>query len=352
MADQLKIGYLGLNDAAPIIMAQELGFYKKFDLDVHLVRQNSWSTLRDRLHTGDLHAAHMLAPMPLASSLGLGCECTDIFTPLVLSLNGNAITMSNSLVEEIKDCNQLDKITYPLDAGLLKAVVAQRQKQQKQKIRLAHVFPFSCHYYQLLDWLKRGGVSQEDIEFHVLPPRDMHLNLNDNLIDGYCVGGPWNAQAVRQGTGITVATSCDIWGDAAEKVLGISYTTYEQRPEVFQRLVNALLEACYWLDSPAHRFDASVVLSSASYLNTPLDVVCPSLMGICLTKQGDASRDLPNYNIFGGKQNKLNIPNVADAHTFATYMYSQHYIAALPSEQYLSQIYRSDFISKFALNWE
>ncbi|MEM0911413.1 MAG: CmpA/NrtA family ABC transporter substrate-binding protein [Pseudomonadota bacterium] len=352
MADQLKIGYLGLNDAAPIIMAKELDLYAKYELDVHLVRQNSWSTLRDRLHMGDIHAAHMLAPMPLASSLGLGCESTDIFTPMVLSLNGNAITLSTAVVEEIKQSNQLKEIVYPLDASLLKAVVEQRHKRKKQKLRLAHVFPFSCHHYQLLDWLKRGGVNQEDIEFHVLPPHDMHFNLNDQIIDGYCVGGPWNAQAVREGTGITVATSCDIWGDAAEKVLGISYATYESRPEVFQRLINALLESCYWLDSPAHRFDASVVLSSPTYLNAPLDVVCPSLMGICLTERGSPSRDLPNYNIFGNKDNKLNIPNVADAHTFSTYMYSQHYIAALPSEQYLSQIYRSDLISKFALDWD
>ncbi len=350
MADKLKIGYLGLNDAAPIIMAKELGIYSNFDLDVHLVRQNSWSTLRDRLHMGDIHAAHMLAPMPLASSLGLGCDSTDIFTPLVLSLNGNAITLSTTLLDEIKICNELDEVSLPLDASLLNNVISRRQSQNKDKLRLAHVFPFSCHYYQLLDWLKRGGINHHDIDFHVLPPRDMHFNLNNHIIDGYCVGGPWNAQAVRQGTGVTVATSCDIWGDAAEKVLGIHYDTYSSQPDVFQRLINALLEACDWLDTPAHRFDASVVLASSDYLNAPLDAVCPSLMGICLTQLGATSRDLPNYNIFGNRNNKLNIPNVVDAHTFATYMYSQHYIEALPSEQYLSHIYRSDLISKIALD--
>jgi NitT/TauT family transport system ATP-binding protein/nitrate/nitrite transport system substrate-binding protein len=158
----LTLGFIPLTDSAPLIVAKEMGFFSQWGLNVTLQKQNSWATLRDKLHVGLLDAAQMLAPMPLASSLGLGCAKVKVITPLVLSLNGNAITLSETLYKEILQENNLAHVTLPLAAYLLQKVIKVRKKQNRPKLRFATVFPYSCHYYQLRDWLDSANISEAD----------------------------------------------------------------------------------------------------------------------------------------------------------------------------------------------
>ncbi len=307
----LNLGFIPLTDSAPLIVALEMGFFADWGLNVTLSKQNSWATLRDKLHAGLLDAAQMLAPMPFASALGLGVEPKKVIAPLVLSLNGNAITLSESLHHEILKANKLSHITLPMAAYLLKEVISQRKLQGAPKLTFANVFPYSCHYYQLRDWLKSGEIADSDVDIVVVPPVNMVNFLEIGEIDGFCVGGPWNAKAVRAGIGITTLTSFDIWQDSPEKVLGLLASFYQQFPNTVLAMCAALKQACTWLETIPNRFEAARILSKSQYLDAPLDVIAPSLLGSCLTHKNSEPRIIPSYNQFSASHNgSLNQPEL------------------------------------------
>lgn len=295
---QLKIGFVKLTDAAPYIIAKELGIYEKFGLNVELLAQNSWSTLRDKLEMGLLDAAQMLAPMPFASQVGMSGNRKDIIVPMITSQNGNGVTLSKYLCEEIKVENDLTEIPYPMPANLLKKVIIQKRKSNQTRLKIACVFPFSCHYLQLIDYLQAADIHIDEIECVFMPPTSMAMSLQSGDIDGFCVGGPYNAKSVRNDTGLTILTSYDIWQDRAEKVLAITQSDYEKMPDVYEHLCAALIEACQWLKEVPNRFEAARIMASAKYLDTSIDIVAPSLLGSCLTAQGTSPRHIPHYNRF------------------------------------------------------
>ena len=299
----INIGFVPLTDSAPLIVAKELGFFDKWGLRVNLCKQNSWATLRDKLHAGVIDAAQMLAPMPIASTLGLSVAPKEVITPLVLSLNGNAITLSEQLYLEILQANKLSGITLPMAAYLLQEVVFKRKEAGKDKLKFANVFPYSCHNYQLRDWLKSGNLNEKDVEIVIVPPINMVHFLESGEIDGFCVGGPWNAKAVRAGIGVTALTSYDIWQDSPEKVLGILGEFYQQHPNTVLAMCAALKEACDWLDSIPNRFEAARIMCSDEYLDARLDVIAPSLLGSCLTHRNESPRLIAGYNQFSGNDN-------------------------------------------------
>lgn len=305
----LTLGFIPLTDSAPLIVAKELGFFSQWGLEVKLQKQNSWATLRDKLHAGLLDATQMLAPMPIASSLGLGCAKINVITPLVLSLNGNAITLSEKLHKEILKENDLVHVTLPLAAYLLQKVITVRKQQNRPKLRFATVFPYSCHAYQLRDWLASANISEEDLDIVVVPPANMVAFLQSGEIDGCCVGGPWNAKAVRAGIGLTALTSFDIWQDSPEKVLGLLESFYQSKPNTVLALTAALKQACIWLESIPNRFEAARLLSSEQYLDAAVDVIAPSLIGSCLTHISLPPREIPSYNQFSKSNNgSINVP--------------------------------------------
>jgi ABC-type nitrate/sulfonate/bicarbonate transport system substrate-binding protein len=309
----LTLGFIPLTDSAPLIVAKEMGFFNQWGLNVKLQKQNSWATLRDKLHAGLLDATQMLAPMPLASSLGLGCSKVHVITPLVLSLNGNAITLSEKLHQEILSENNLAHVTLPLAAYLLQKVISVRKRQSRPKLRFASVFPYSCHYYQLRDWLASANISEEDLDIVVVPPVNMVAFLQSGEIDGCCVGGPWNAKAVRAGIGLTALTSFDIWQDSPEKVLGLLASFQQVKPNTVIALSAALKQACIWLESIPNRFEAARLLSSDQYLDASVDVIAPSLIGSCLTHISMPPRAIPSYNQFskpsnGSSNGSINVP--------------------------------------------
>lgn len=294
----LSIGFIPLTDSAPLIVAKELGFFQHWGLDVQLKKQNSWATLRDKLHAGILDGAQMLAPMPIASTLGLGTSSHHVIAPLVLSLNGNAITLTEELHQEVLSANGLAELPMPMSAKLLDQVVEDRKQKGADKLTFATVFPYSCHHYQLRDWLNEGGLNENDVAIMIVPPVNMVQAMESGDIDGFCVGGPWNAKAVRGGIGVTVVTSTEIWPDAPEKVLGLMAQFAESKPNTAIALCAALKQACDWLESIPNRFEAATLLSKQRYLGENLEVIAPSLIGSCLTRLHESPRNITSYNQF------------------------------------------------------
>lgn len=294
----LKLGFIKLTDSAPFIIAKERGIFDKYGLSVELIAQNSWATLRDKLEAGLLDAAHMLAPMPFASQAGVSGARTDIIAPLVTSQNGNGITLASWLCEQIKSYAGLDTLPNPMPSWLLKKAIEERKQQGLPKLKFASVFPYSCHYLQLIDYLAFSNIDLSEIECVFMPPTNMSMSLQSGDIDGFCVGGPYNAKSVRNNTGVTVLTSYDIWQDKVEKVLAITEQAYLSSPDTYHKLCAALIDACQWLKDVPNRFEAARIISSDKYLDTAIDIVAPSLLGSCLTEYDASPRQIPHYNRF------------------------------------------------------
>lgn len=291
---ELTLGFMPLTDCAPLIVAKELGYFAKFGLNVTLSKQNSWASMRDKIAANVLDAGQLLAPMPLAGALGVDHLCHDLVAPFVLSRNGNAITLSRSLFEQIQPA---DELTLSLDASCLAPIVL-KLKALGKKLTFATVYPYSCHYLQLLSYFEQGGIDPNDINIVIISPANMVSALRHNDIDGFCVGGPYNAKAVREGVGITVATSMDVWPDLPEKVLGFKRQWYLKNTNTAYALLSALLLACHWLSKIPNRFEAAKLLSHKEYINASIDVIAPSLLGSCLTMKGEAPREVALYNRF------------------------------------------------------
>lgn len=339
----LDIGIVALTDCAPLVIAKHLGLFEKWGLNVNLHLQHSWATVRDRLHAGLLDAAQVLAPMPLASTLGLnGAKC-DVINAFNLSMNGNGITLSVSLFEQIKQLNNGQIPSLPLDSDWIKQVMQQRLENGQSKLRFAAVYPYSCHFYQLRDWLLLAGIDVDnDIETIIIPPTEMTTALENDEIDGFCVGTPWNTKAVRAGIGATVITSCDIWHEAPEKVLAVTKQWQEANPNTFLALLAAVQQSCEWLAFTANRFEAAIILQS--YLDESLDVIAPSLIGSCLTTKDGMPREIPAYNRFISKN--ANLPQIGQGRILLDKMILAKQLpndfTQAMKQQLLKDVYRPD----------
>lgn len=295
---RLELGYLRLSDSAPVIMAQEMGLYKKYGLNVTLRREVSWANLRDKLVTGTLDAAQMLAPLPLATSMGLGGMRAEVLTGLALSLNGNAITVSPSLAAGIAEHGG-DVIDSARSTALGLAAHL-RKIPDSNPLTFASAHSFSCHTFELRLWLKAGGIDPDrDVRIIVLPPEQMVDSLARGIIDGFCVGEPWNSIAVQGGIGSVQATGHQILNNSIEKVLGVTRQWHQHNSTTHLRLRLALLEACAWLAYPANRKQAAGVLAAANYLDLPVDYLLPSLTGQYVFSKDCKPTELPHFHVFG-----------------------------------------------------
>jgi ABC-type nitrate/sulfonate/bicarbonate transport system substrate-binding protein len=259
----LKLGFVALLDCAPLVVAREKGFFKKHGLNVVLCKESSWASIRDKVSFGLYDAAHMLAPMPLASTLGLNGNKTPMLTALALSQNGTAITLSQEyymqLAEQVKDWSDSEKV-----GNTFRQLI---QKSARKPI-IATVYPYSNHHYQLRYWLEKQGIDIEnDIQLVAVPPTKMLTNLSSGVIDGYCVGEPWNSLALMDQIGGLVTTGHQIWGSHMEKVLGVTQTWADQHPASHKALVNALHDACQWSESIANKDELNRLLALPPYLD-------------------------------------------------------------------------------------
>lgn len=291
----LKLLYLRLTDSAPLIIAGELGLFERYGLNVELQRETSWATLRDKLIGGAADAAAILAPMPLTLKQTLPQCDEQLLSGLILSCNGNAITLSQTL------CAQLDQTSGNTGAAL-KSHIAGRTNSDKP-LTFASVYPFASHTLQLRHWLSRAGINPDvDVRIVVLPPEQMVDHLRRGDIDGYCVGEPWNTLAVQEGIGVIAVPSNDLMPAMPEKVLAVTRSWHEANTATHLALRAALLEACGWLSDRSRRRDAVGILARPEYLGLPETVIAASLDDELLTQHGQAPRKNPGWHLFAHPQ--------------------------------------------------
>jgi ABC-type nitrate/sulfonate/bicarbonate transport system substrate-binding protein len=251
----IRLGYIRLLDAAPLIVAESLGMFRDAGLNVELKREVGWATIRDKLAFGDLDVTQALSPMPFVMQLGIGVTPSKVITGMVLSCNGNAITLSKQLREEGVDDG--DSLRRYITSGY-----------RPRKLVLGVVSLYSSHHFMLCRWLETHGIDpKKDVIITVLPPEQVLRNLRSGNIDGFCVGEPWNSVAVEEGFGWCPATSEQIASGYPEKVLATTERFYDERPEDYLRLVRVLNHACELCDAEEQRTAILNILSKPNYLN-------------------------------------------------------------------------------------
>jgi nitrate/nitrite transport system substrate-binding protein len=311
--DQLKLGFIKLTDMAPLAIAYEKGYFEDEGLYVTLEPQANWKVLLDRVITGELDGAHMLAGQPIGATVGIGTKA-EVITAFSMDLNGNAATVSNEVWSLMKAKVPVDaqgKPVHPIKADYLKPVVDQFRAAGKP-FRMAMVFPVSTHNYELRYWLAAGGIHpgfyspsdvsgqiKADVLISVTPPPQMPATLEAGTINGFCVGEPWNQQAIAKGVGVPIITDYEIWKNNPEKVFGVTRAWAEKNPNTHVALVKALVRAGMWLDAnnDANRKEAAQILSRSEYVGADYRVIANSMTGTFEYGRGD-KRSLPDFNVF------------------------------------------------------
>ncbi len=313
--EDLKFGFIKLTDMAPLAIAYEKGYFEDEELFVQLEAQANWKVLLDGVINGELDGAHMLAGQPLAATIGYGTRA-HIVTPLSMDLNGNGITVSNEVWKQMKPHipKRADgKPKHPISASALKKVV-DKYKDEGKPFKMGMVFPVSTHNYELRYWLAAGGLHpgyyapdkgdtsgtiDADVLLSVTPPPQMPATMEAGTIYGYCVGEPWNQQAVFKGIGVPVITDYEIWKNNPEKVFGMTREFTEKNPNTTVRIVKAMIRAAKWLDDNdnANRPEAVKILSKPGYVGADYEVIANSMTGTFEYEKGD-KRPVPDFNVF------------------------------------------------------
>lgn len=359
--EELKFGFIKLTDMAPLAIAYENGYFEDEGLYVTLEAQANWKVLLDGVIDGQLDGAHMLAGQPLAATIGFGTKA-HIVTPFSMDLNGNGITVSNAVWDEMKPNipKQADgKPVHPIKADYLKPVVDSYKKKGKP-FKMGMVFPVSTHNYELRYWLAAGGIHPGYYAPHkgdtagtinaeallsVTPPPQMPATLEAGTIYGYCVGEPWNQQAVFKGIGVPVITDYEIWKDNPEKVFGMTKEFTEKYPNTTVRVVKAMIRAAKWLDenNNANRPAAVKILSKPNYVGADYKVIANSMTGTFEYEKGD-KRSVPDFNVFF--RYNATYPYYSDAIWYLTQMRRWGQISEAKSDDWYMKtaksVYRPD----------
>ncbi|QHU99509.1 nitrate ABC transporter ATP-binding protein [Synechocystis sp. CACIAM 05] len=263
----LDLGFIPLTDCAPLVVAKEKGFFQKHGLEqVNLVKEPSWQAIADGIRERRLDGAQMVAGMPLALTLGMGGKTPlPMITAMVMSRNGNAITLSKKFAEA--GVKTLEDLRLKL------------AETPDQVATLGMVHPASMQNLLLRYWLASGSIDpDQDINLMRLPPPQMVANLEAGNIDGFCVGEPWNSYAVKQDLGYVIATDLDIWNGHPEKVLGVREEWVNKYPATHLALVKALLEACEYCDDRRHRQEILDYLALPQYVGTSTEYISPGFL--------------------------------------------------------------------------
>ena len=331
--EQLKLGFIKLTDMAPLAIAYEKGFFEDEGLYVTLEPQANWKVVLDRVITGELDGSHMLAGQPLGASIGIGTKA-DIITAFSMDLNGKAVTVSNEVWGLMKAAVPNDatgKPQHPISAKALEPAL-EKFKASGKSFKMAMVFPVSTHNYILRYWLAAGGINpgfyspadvngntHADVLLSVTPPPQMPATLEAGTISGYCVGEPWNQQAILKGVGVPVIADSDIWRNNPDKVFGVTKAWADKYPRTHIAVVKALLRATMWLDANngANRKEAAQILSRPEYVGADYRVIANSMTGTFEFARGD-KRAYPDFNVFF--RYHANYPYYSDAIWYLTQM--------------------------------
>jgi nitrate/nitrite transport system substrate-binding protein len=355
---ELKFGFIKLTDCAPLVIAKEKGFFDDEGLDVTLEAQANWKILLDRVISGELDGAHMLAGQPIAATIGFGTKA-HIITAFSMDLNGNGITVSKDIWQQMQAADPTLKgepIARPVKADALKPIV-QQFKAKGTPLRLGMVFPVSTHNYYLRYWLAAGGInpgyytadningtSGGDVLLSVTPPPQMPATMAQGTIQGYCVGEPWNQQAVLRGIGVSVVTDYEVWKNNPEKVFGVTAEWARKYPNTHLAVIRALIRAAKWLDaSPENRKEACKILSEPQYVGADYKVIANSMTGTWEYYPGD-TRPVPDFNVFF--RYNATYPYYSDCIWFLTQMRRWGQISEPKSDQWYAdtakEVYRPD----------
>ena len=357
--EDLTIGFIKLTDMAPLAVAYELGYFEDEGLFVTLEAQANWKVLLDGVISGELDGAHMLAGQPLAATIGYGTEA-HIITPFSMDLNGNAITVSNEIWDEMKPNVPLmedGRPQHPISASAL-APVVENYLDRGEPFNMGMVFPVSTHNYEIRYWLAAGGLepgfySEQDISgqigadvlLSVTPPPQMPSTMEAGTIFGYAVGEPWNQQAVFKGIGVPVITDYDMWKNNPEKVFGITAEFAEDYPNTTIAVTKALIRAAIWLDENdnANREEAVQMLARPEYVGADAEVIANSMTGFFEFEKGDV-RPAPDFNVFF--RYNATYPFYSDAIWYLTQMRRWGQIAETMSDEWYfetaADVYRPD----------
>ncbi|MHA4978813.1 CmpA/NrtA family ABC transporter substrate-binding protein [Pseudomonas extremorientalis] len=300
----LDLGFMALSDCASMVVAATQGFAQPYGLTLNLKRQSSWANLRDKLVSGELDAAHSLYGLIYAVHLGIGGVApTDMAVLMGLNQNGQSINLSHGL--------QQQRVITP-------EALDRHVHQSRTKLTFAQTFPTGTHAMWLYYWLASQGIHPlQDVDSVVVPPPQMVAHLQAGRIDGFCVGEPWCASAVKQNQGFTLATSQAIWPDHPEKVLGCTRTFVDQYPNTARVLVMAILEASRFIEeSTENRRSTAQLLSGREYLDAPLDCIEPRLLGAYDDGLGNQWQDPHALRFFAGGE--VNLPYLSDGMWFMT----------------------------------
>jgi two-component system, oxyanion-binding sensor len=299
-AVKLRIGFIPLADAAALIVAVDKGFAAREGLDVDLVREVSWSNVRDKLNIGLFDAAHLIAPVAIASSLGIGHVKVPIVAPFCLGVNGNAITVTPALHAAIADAADGNILDPMVSAQALARVVAARKARGQDPLTFGMTFPFSTHNYHLRFWMAAGGVDpDEDVRLVVLPPPYMVESLANGHVDGFCVGAPWNSVAVDLGIGMILHFVSEILGRAAEKLLAVRRSWAEDNPQTVLRLVRAHQNAAAFIEDVRNREEVAEILAAPGRVGVAAEVVRRTLDGRLKVAPDGAVRTSDRYMLIG-----------------------------------------------------
>jgi ABC-type nitrate/sulfonate/bicarbonate transport system substrate-binding protein len=325
----IRLGYVRLLDAAPLIIADSLGMFRDAGLDVELSREVGWATIRDKLAFGQLDVVQALSPLPFVMQMGINVAQTDVLTGMVLSCNGNAITLSRQLREEgIEDGSSLRRYI--------------KNGFRPRKLVFGVVSMASSHHFILCRWLEQHGINpHKDIIISVLPPEQMVRNLAAENIDGFCVGEPWNSLAVEEGIGWCPATSEEISSDYPEKVLATTERFYAYRGSEYLTMVEVLCRACAYCDDVGQRRELLNILSRSEYLNCSPKTLSHALSGSFPKGYGDIYTG--TFIRFSG--GGLNCPDIQRATSvyedLIRFMPSAVPTADAASKKMISRVYRA-----------
>jgi nitrate/nitrite transport system substrate-binding protein len=300
---RLSIGFIALTDCASIVMAHELGLFRKHGLDVTLSRQPSWAAIRDRVSLGELDAAHMLYGLVYGTHVGVGGPRKDMAVLMGLNHNGQGIVLSNELRER--------GVT---DGASLKKLIERRERTYT----FAQTFPTGTHAMWLFYWLAAAGIDPlRDVKVITVPPPQMVAHMRAGSMDGYCVGEPWaGARAIQERIGFSVTTTQAIWRNHPEKVLGTTREFVEKYPNTARAMIRAVLEASQYIDALEHRDRVATVISAAHYVDAPADIIARRLRGEYEDGLGRRWRDADHMKFHNGGE--VNYPYLSQGMWFLT----------------------------------
>ncbi len=266
---KVRIGIIALTDCSSIVMAHELGLFKKHGIESTISKEASWAVIRDRLSLGENQASHILLGIPYASTMGLqGSPVKPMVIPMYLNRNGQAITLARGLLDKgAKTPAQIKPL-------------ALEAKAKGAPMTFAMTYPPGTHAMWIRYWLATGGIHPDkDVSLITIPPSQMVANMKVGKMDGFCVGEPWNARAIADGIGFTAITTQQMWKDHPEKVLGFTEEFAAKNPKTVKAVLRAIVEASQWNDKLENRPRMAEVVAQAQYVNTSKEAILGRMLG-------------------------------------------------------------------------